>query len=167
VVRSCRLHQDHAFGLDYLSLADRPQLLSSLGFDRDRAGWNLQHGFDPLTDCLSMRADFRLLGMHNTIGVDEPVSLLADLLVAGKEQFGRIPIAIFVVGIWKPVSDIAQRDSAEQGITQCMKQYIGIAVPIKLLIVWNIDATYPQWPAGDEPVSVMPDPYSHRRLVGG
>src|SRR6185369_9632695 len=107
-------------------------------------------------------ADYGDVGM-----VDAPARLL-DQLAGMVEEQGRGSAAPLRIGRRKMVADVAGAQRAEDRVGQRVKDDVGVAMAGKALVMRDLDAAEPQFPARGEGMDVETeaDPWHEQRRLG-
>lgn len=104
-----------------------------------------------------MGNEFRLLGKHNAVKVDNTKPCIVDLTVGQLEHFCRIPIPIRRIGIGKQLTNITLTGGTQQRIGNRVQQHVGIAVTQQMAIVGDFNATQPQGTTAGQTMCIVPD----------
>lgn len=138
------LQQCHALRHHHLTAADFPDAFTRFSLQSDLRRRNGKQFCDALPNCGVMGKEFRLLGEHNAVQVDNTKSCIVDLTVGQLEHFCRIPIPIRRIGIGKQLADITLAGRTQQRVGNGVQQHVGIAMAQQVAIVGDFNATQPQ-----------------------
>ena len=126
-------------GDDFL-LADRSHAFAGLGLDTDLARLTSEDLGNATGNLFSVGAQLWSLGLDHAIEIFDSIAGIGHLLPGQREHLGRVAVGVFLSGVWKQLTNIAQRRRAEQCVGDSMQQDIGVRMADQFAIVGDVDS---------------------------
>ena len=151
------LQQCHALRHHHLGAADLTDAFARFGLQSDLCWRNGQQFRDASPYCEVMGNEFRLLGEHNAVQVDNTKSSVLHLAVRQLQHFCGIPVPVRRIGIRKQLANITLSSGTQQRVCHGMQQHVGVTMSQQVAIVGYFNATKPQGTAVCQTMCIVPD----------
>ncbi len=157
--------QHDGVSIDRFLSSDRSHFFAGLGFDIDLTDIESQQVCNSRGNRVLVRGQLGSLGMDRAIEIADRPATLSHFIDGGKQKMSRVGVAPLRIGIRKPLTDITQSGSAEDGIRDGMQQDISITVSVKPEFILDRHTPQDQRTTRDQSMPVVPQSYSNARIA--
>lgn len=124
-----------------------------IGVDSHQRGQDLLHG-------RYVGVEPWALGTDRTVDVAHAPSIGGDDCNRLPKEYLAVDPLKFCACVGEVIADVAHIGGTEEGIANCMDEYVGIAMPQKAMAVGNAYATEPQGTVGDKTMDIEAHTYA-------